>query len=203
MNGVYDLIYFYISEFPFKRIYNRLRKIPKKEENRIESRWLSAKPLSRPLSWALNLIPNICPFTSKLLRISPAIIIIEQSRSKVLLDSFHFFPNCHPPQFFARIRSEKKVVTIVTLCENSLDAVSWNCSAIKARFVQIVKRGRPCRTLEIFSHHELFSLVRLTRLPPSSLKPFTLGERDARFILGKKIASNEPIDRSKRHAALS
>lgn len=32
---------------------------------------------------------------------------------------------------------------------------------------------------------------------------FTLGERDARFILGKKIASNEPIDRSKRHAALS
>lgn len=44
--------------------------------------------------------------------------------------------------------------------------------------MQIVKRGRPCRTLEIFSHHELFSLVRLTRLPPSSLKPFTLGERD-------------------------
>lgn len=49
---------------------------------------------------------------------------MEQSRSKVLLDPFHFFPNRHPPQFFARIRSEKKVVTIVTLCENSLDAVS-------------------------------------------------------------------------------
>lgn len=180
MSGVYDLIYFYISEFPFKRIYNRLRKIPKKEENRIESRWLSAKPLSRPLSWALNLIPNICPFTSKLLRISPAIIIIKQSRSKFYL-IHSFFPNRHPPQFFARIRSEKKVVTIVTLCENSLDAVSWNCSAIKARFVQIVKRGRPCRTLEIFSHRELFSLVRLTRLPPSSLKPYL---RSANATLG-------------------
>lgn len=61
--------------------------------------------------------------------------------------------------------------------------------AIKASLAQIANRGRPCRTLGIFSHREL--LTRPARAPPPTflLCAFTLRERDARFIVSKKIAA--------------